>query len=433
MRKLFAASAALFTVVASFALVSSASAGQTKAEDAAKGVVFTGLTADLNGTCHGGYRMAGPHGETWCTHGPDAAPAGVDIKKRRPPEPAATSPTPGTAASGIVNCYGTGSDGPRVKLIYAHASNVTDRFATYNSSFVQWAATADGVFDNSAAETGGSRHVRFVTDTSCSPVIDDVTLSTTGDDSLNNTITELRNKGYSASDRKYVVWVDANVYCGIAQIYGDDKPTQDNTSNGSTAVKGEFARVDNGCWGVSGQSIEAHELMHTLGGVQTSAPHATSGWHCWDESDRMCYNDGSGSVMKQICATSHENSFDCNHDDYYYAGVFLAGSDATPPPPPPPTTNPTPPRSLVANRPLSGIGVKLTWLAPTSNGGSAVTGYRVYRHAVGGSYTLVKTLGVATSYRDRTTTSGQAYYYEVTAVNAIGESAPSNEASQTAR
>ena len=45
----------------------------------------------------------------------------------------------------------------------------------------------------------------------------------------------------------------------------------------------------------------------------------------------------------------------------------------------------------------------------------------------------MKTLGVATSYRDRTTTSGQAYYYEVTAVNAIGESAPSNEASQTAR
>ena len=130
MRKLFAASGALFTVVASFALISSASAGQTKVEDAAKGVVFAGLSADMNGVCHGGYRMAGTHGETWCTHGPDAAPAGVNIKNRRQPEPAATtSPTPGTAASGSVNCYGTGSDGPRVKLIYAHASNVADRFA----------------------------------------------------------------------------------------------------------------------------------------------------------------------------------------------------------------------------------------------------------------------------------------------------------------
>jgi hypothetical protein len=57
----------------------------------------------------------------------------------------------------------------------------------------------------------------------------------------------------------------------------------------------------------------------------------------------------------------------------------------------------------------------------------------VYRHAAGASYTLLKTLGVVTTYRDKATTSGTVYYYEVTAVNAVGESAPSNEASQTAR
>src|SRR5437763_9807947 len=136
MRKLFAAWAAVSTAAACLALVSSASAGATPRDDHARGLVYAGLQQDApNGPCHGGYRMAGPHGETLCTHGPDAAPTGIDARQRRQPEPATTtSPTPGTALASTVQCYGTGSDGPRVKLIYAHASNVTDRFSTYQPS-----------------------------------------------------------------------------------------------------------------------------------------------------------------------------------------------------------------------------------------------------------------------------------------------------------
>ena len=337
-------------------LVPAPSAGA--AGDPARGLVFEGLRRDP--TCHDAYRLAG-RGDA-CSHGPDAAPDGVDVRHRRAPDPWAApgqlTPGSGTAAAAAgVQCYGTGNDGYRVQAIYAHAAGVSDRFAQYQASFAQWAGAVDGVFNASAAETGGTRHVRFVTDTSCVPVVDDVTLSTTGDDNLNNTITELRAKGYTRSDRKYLVWVDTNVYCGIAQVYNDDTPGQTNLSNGSSRVSGEFARVDNGCWGLAGQSVEAHELMHAMGGVQTSAPHATRYSHCWDESDRMCYADGSGSAMRQICPTSHENVFDCNHDDYYFAGappsgnylathwnvatsVFLAGGSGstTPPPTPPPPT-----------------------------------------------------------------------------------------------
>src|SRR5437763_1876019 len=413
-------------------LVPAPSAGA--AGDPARGLVFEGLRRDP--ACHDAYRLAG-RGDS-CSHGPDAAPDGVDVRHRRAPDPwtapGQLTPGSGTAAAGAgVQCYGTGNDGYRVQAIYAHAANVSDRFAQYQASFAQWAGAVDGVFNASAAETGGTRHVRFVTDTSCVPVVDDVTLSTTGDDNLNNTITELRAKGYTRSDRKYLVWVDTNVYCGIAQVYNDDTPGQTNLSNGSSRVSGEFARVDNGCWGLAGQSVEAHELMHAMGGVQTSAPHATRYSHCWDESDRMCYADGSGSAMRQICVTGHENVFDCNHDDYYLAGtpssgnylathwnvansVFLSGGAGATPPPPPTTTAPSAPQGLTAKRPATGIGVKLAWQAPSNDGGSPLTGYDVYRRTGTGAWALVKSLAAdRLAWRGQTTTSGTVYAYVVKA------------------
>src|SRR5439155_516861 len=262
-------------------------------------------------------------------------------------------------------------------------------------SIRQWAADADAVFNNSASETGGVRHVRFVTDSSCSLVVQDVQLSPAGDDDFGTTVQELANLGYKQSNRKYLVWVDANVYCGIAQIYGDDKATQDNYSNGNAQIAGEVARVDNSCWGAAGQSVEAHELMHTLGGVQTSAPHATQYNHCWDESDRMCYADGSGSTMSQVCPNSHENLFDCNHDDYFStnapAGSYLAGhwntanstflastsSSPTPPPNPPPVPansrfTPLPPARVLDTR--NGTGAPQAQVGPAKSIDVQVTG-----------------------------------------------------------
>jgi titin len=78
--------------------------------------------------------------------------------------------------------------------------------------------------------------------------------------------------------------------------------------------------------------------------------------------------------------------------------------------------------------------VKLAWQTPASNGGSAVTGYDVYRRTATGSYALATSLGPdRLAWRDQTTTSGAAYTYVVKAKNAAGTSGPSNEASATAR
>jgi len=77
--------------------------------------------------------------------------------------------------------------------------------------------------------------------------------------------------------------------------------------------------------------------------------------------------------------------------------------------------------------------VSLSWTPPASNGGVNITSYRVYRGTASGSETLLTTggcsgLGAVTSCTDTGLTNGQAYFYKVTAVNAIGEGAMSNEA-----
>jgi len=227
-----------------------------------------------------------------------------------------------------------------------HASDVADRYATYLASFRTWAAAADAIYSASAAETGGYRRIRFVHDANCDLSVLDVSVSPTGDDTFNDTVNELSAKGYNLATRKYMLFVDANVYCGIGSVWGDDQPGGGNLNNTTTS----YGRTDAGCW--SGD-VPAHELMHNLGGVQLSAPHTSGGYHCTDEYDRMCYSDTPNfPVMQILCPdVAHELRLDCNHDDYFNtapaAGSYLAthwnaaNSDwlLTSPPTPPPAFN----------------------------------------------------------------------------------------------
>ena len=220
-------------------------------------------------------------------------------------------------------CYGDGSSGKRVQAVYAVSADQPDRYADVAPLIASWAANVDNSIANSADQTGGYRHVRWVTDAACNVVVKHVVLSPSGDDSLSATEADLSAQGNNRTDRKYLIWADAAVYCGMSDVVSDDQPGPANANNSGPS----YSRIDNGCWGQM-YSTEAHELMHVLGGVQLSAPHSSGAWHCTDQQDRMCYSDGGGRPLTYPCDTAQEMLFDCGHDDYFStaapAGSYLA-------------------------------------------------------------------------------------------------------------
>jgi hypothetical protein len=215
------------------------------------------------------------------------------------------------------SCTGTGTDGNRVQVVYAVEAGRTDRYQQLFEALQSYVADVDDTFALSSRDSG--RRVRWVSDDTCTPVIDDVVVprGTLARPDLTRLKAALRAQGYTSPHRKYLVFADAAELCGVGDVYLDDRASQSNRNNGFAAM---YARVDTPCWSVppGGHSTPAHELMHMLGAVQPTAPHATAYGHCTDEHDAMCYADGDGQAMRRVCTQpDDEQLFDCNRDDYF--------------------------------------------------------------------------------------------------------------------
>jgi len=124
-----------------------------------------------------------------------------------------------------------------------------------------------------------------------------------------------------------------------------------------------------------------------------------------------------------------------NGQIYYYQvsavnavgeGPRSAEASATPASPP---TPPSAPQNLAATGGNAVVG--LTWQAPSSDGGSPVTNYRIYRGPTSGGEAFLFETGNVLAYSDTGVANGQTYYYVVRARNGVGEGPASNEASAT--
>ncbi|XVU23294.1 RICIN domain-containing protein [Actinoplanes sp. CA-054009] len=325
-----------------------------------QGMVYNGLQPARAGTvCAGSYQVD----EQTCTHGPDSAPVGLKVRKDVSPitakaaepvpprrEPADLVPAdaeiardeggsaltadapalvpdaaPGDAdfimGAHDVACEGDGRSGKRVQVIYLHEFGTPSRYTDFLGSMRTWSAGVDQIFDESAGETGGSRHVRFVTTPQCRVDVTEVQLPTGGLESFAGSIAALRTLGYNRTDRKYLMFADANVYCGIATYVADRRPGLSNRNNGGPS----YARVDGGCWS---SAMAAQELTRSLGAMQAGSPNASGLGSCLDDYDLLCGPDRSGKQVREVCPKKHETRLDCGHDDYFSTdpkpGSYLA-------------------------------------------------------------------------------------------------------------
>lgn len=331
---------------------------------AAHSHLTAGLVRASTGVCASMGLLQTKSSPTTCTHGGDPAPAGADISKRSAPL-ARVSHTPKLASARVpavnaaaavttsVVCDGDGTTGNRVQVIYVHARGGTDRYAQYLESFRGWASGADDIYNASAQETGGTRHIRYVTTGSgtCTPDVINAAVDPGNIADLGRMENELRSQGFNRTDRKYLTYVEATTYCGIGGFAGDDRKIATNRSNYGPS----YARVDSGCWKYA--DVAAHEMGHNFGAVSNSAPNTSRSAHCVDEWDVMCYSDEPfhPAMIIKCADRAHDLRLDCNHDDYYStapaAGSYLAthwnvadnvflikgGGGTTPPPPPNPT------------------------------------------------------------------------------------------------
>lgn len=313
-----------------------------------QGLVYTGLKlAAADSLCAGSYLL---YDET-CTHGPERPPAGLAVRRDVAPVTGGTSQftavrretgavpadaeiardeggsaltadapalipdaAPGQAdfilGPDDVACSGDGRSGKRVQLLYLHDSATDSRYAKFLNSFRTWAAGVDAIYDASAGETGGSRHIRYVTTPDCRVDVAEVQLPDGSLGSFLKTIESLRSLGYNRTDRKYLMFSDTNVYCGISTYVADTRGGRTNRNNGGPS----YARVDSGCWS---SAVAAHELTHSLGAVLSDSPNATGAGSCVDESDLLCGPDRSGKPVRNVCPKNHKIRLDCGHDDYF--------------------------------------------------------------------------------------------------------------------
>jgi len=181
-----------------------------------------------------------------------------------------------------------------------------------------------------------------------------------------------------------------------------------------------------GSWAIFGGTSAATPIVGAVYALAGNAPGSSTAMNSLPYGDPGALNDvtsGSNGTCTRAYLCTGEVGYDgpsgLGTPDSTSAFARSAGT----------VTDPTAPLALSA---VSGhTSVSLSWAAPSANGGSAIIGYNVYRGLSSAGETLLAS-GVATrSYLDTAVTDGTTYYYEVTAVNGLGEGPRSTAASAT--
>lgn len=270
-----------------------------------------------------------------CTHGPDPVPAPSEIA-------AATTAASYPRAPCIKDAGGSYSSGPRIRVIYAYPAD-TPVHKSRRQLVRHWLSIAG--YNLSIAAGGGNyaQHYRFLCSSGSPPTIkiSVVKLMPIGPDSAftyGDMVTSLENQvalklgktNFKNPNHVYGVFVDnlgwSYPYGGQASIYNDDRwratENLNNTVSPAYCCKYSLIKLEP-AWGDYDALVFMHEIGHNLGAVQLSAPHSSGAFHCYDEQDTMCYDDGgsyfaNGGSLQPSCSTSEPTEvWDCGLNDYF--------------------------------------------------------------------------------------------------------------------
>ena len=268
-------------------------------------------------------------------------------------DPAPTrSPKDGVARMAPI-CHGNGVNGARIQLVYMYIEGQPNKGTEWIPRILSdWVPAMEGSFRTTSAEQGREIGMRLhmpgcrleVTTLSIDP---DEGAADNGQ--FSRIVNRVRTSGINTTDRKFHVWFDgpAKGPCGTGQALlapvAGDHPTAANPHNFgydfaavpqvavSFKVPFPFPNWQNTrpvCWGsgAMGALTEVHEVLHTLGAVNPSAPNSNGLGHCRDEEDIMCYSEGGVETFVR-CAIEVE-ALDCGSDDYFnarpQAGSYLS-------------------------------------------------------------------------------------------------------------
>lgn len=253
----------------------------------------------------GGWEVLLPDGGRLFTHGPEELLANGNPLPLTNPPPAA----PVACVTTVVQ--------HSLRVLYVRPFDKPDQSAAKIPQIRALVEQANGLLRAEAAAYGEIADLRVYCDASGAISVNAVPLPTaSASDSFSTIVGDLRKIGYNGNTQKYWVFYDDTVACacaGQANLFADDRLVLDNKNNGPPG--GSMTTTFGISYGVLDAGVAFHEILHTMGAVQRSAPHSTSANHCTDGLDVLCYADG-GAYDPGVC--TDRTHLDCNGDDYFH-------------------------------------------------------------------------------------------------------------------
>ena len=221
---------------------------------------------------------------------------------------------------------------PHIKVIYAYASDVGDRFGLFGSAIQRYTKAAAAKVALSSDKT-----LRLDRGSSCGNAFLDIQTVALGHPvayyTTSSVLADIQSHLPDRPGVNYLVFVDfaLPVLSAAAGSWAqDDSPWATNVAN--VGAHSRYAYLEGGGADFFGSEQLAsqyadqmlHEVMHTLGAVQPSAPHFSGGAHCYELYDVMCYTPRDGTVDEYLrnCdligeAPNPGKPLDCGADDYF--------------------------------------------------------------------------------------------------------------------